>query len=497
MRAALPLLLAACTAGTDTDPVAPEPGPAPPGAVELAVDPIQTTGGEPFTVQILTPSVDPDGDDVTYRYGWVRNGQRLEFTGDTIAAADSVHGDVWQVSVVPTDGLHDGPIASIDVRVGNRGPQPPVLQFSSTRANERIRLVFETPEDPDGDELFATTVWYMTEGDASDEVEVPELKDRFAITADLAKLDRTFRVVMTITDNFNPSVTAEGSVTIQYDCTDIPAFNLGDSTIRNARGYHGLGMMDDGTLLGWDGRSALVKSQYRAGFEAFVPGQYQIEQIDRMSDGDFVIANAGNRRLVRVTAAGATTPISGDVGGVYGVTVGPDEKLWSADQGVRRTDPVTGETETIVRSNWGNTAHSLNFNLDSTRLYIGTIGNGTVYELELDADLNPVGNPRPFATGIGGWHDGIEVDVCGNLYVADYSTSGLYRVDLNGDHTLIVTPTFNLYGHGTTWGNGVGGWRTDAIYQPQPYNGNTVREVIVGITSADAVRTWNGVQVPW
>ena len=43
----------------------------------------------------------------------------------------------------------------------------------------------------------------------------------------------------------------------------------------------------------------------------------------------------------------------------------------------------------------------------------------------------------------------------------------------------------------------IGGWRDDTLYQPQPYNGNTVREVIIGFQSGDTVRTWNGVAVPW
>ena len=37
------------------------------------------------------------------------------------------------------------------------------------------------------------------------------------------------------------------------------------------------------------------------------------------------------------------------------------------------------------------------------------------------------------------------------------------------------------YGHGTEWGNGVGGWREDAIYIPLPYNDAKVRELVIGV----------------
>ena len=30
-------------------------------------------------------------------------------------------------------------------------------------------------------------------------------------------------------------------------------------------------------------------------------------------------------------------------------------------------------------------------------------------------------------------------------------------------------------------GRGIGGWRDDAIYMPQPYNGDTLGEVVLGV----------------
>ena len=51
------------------------------------------------------------------------------------------------------------------------------------------------------------------------------------------------------------------------------------------------------------------------------------------------------------------------------------------------------------------------------------------------------------------------------------------------------------YGHGVVWGRGLGGWRPDAIYMPQPYNDAKVREVVIGVPDGATVRTWNGVAV--
>ena len=69
----------------------------------------------------------------------------------------------------------------------------------------------------------------------------------------------------------------------------------------------------------------------------------------------------------------------------------------------------------------------------------------------------------------------------------DFDTASLYRIAPDGAVTVMVREEgyVHLYGHGLEWGNGVGGWRTDALYLPQPYNDNHVVEVVLGVPSAD------------
>jgi hypothetical protein len=98
------------------------------------------------------------------------------------------------------------------------------------------------------------------------------------------------------------------------------------------------------------------------------------------------------------------------------------------------------------------------------------------------------------ASNVGsGYHDGLGIDACGNLYVPDYSTRGLYRVDPKGVVTMLfdqVTDGPSHYGHGLEWGSGIDGWNDKAIYLPQPYDGSTVLEVVLGAPSGSVVRTW-------
>ncbi|MFZ5475985.1 MAG: hypothetical protein ACOZNI_04360 [Myxococcota bacterium] len=479
----------------DTDTAGPDDN-HPPEGLAVAITPATPPAGADFAVVIVTPATDPDGDAVSYRYAWTVDGAAANVEGDTVAGADTVDNQVWEVAVTPTDGTDDGIAATAVVVIGNSPPSAVGVTISPAEPadGEALTITIDpVPVDPDGDALTTTITWYQNEA------EVPWWSGYTEIDGGSVEDGETFRVVVAVTDGFNPPVTAEDTVEVAYSCTRPAPFSLEDNTLSDATAYHGIGFDDDGTLIGWDGRGSLMKSTYGVGDALFVPGVSGVEQIDRLPDGDFVYADSTNQRLVRLTSAGSTSTLASGLGGsstVYGATVGPDGKVWVANGGVLRVDPDTGESETIL-SDRSLTVHSLNFNLDSTRLFLGTIGSGDLYYLDLDADLNPTGSPAVYASGLGGWHDGVEVDECGNVYVADYTTRGLYRVEEDGTVTLMVRADPTSYGHGVAWGEGVGGWRTDTLYQPQPYNGSTVREVVLGVGSGDGVRTWNGVPVSY
>jgi hypothetical protein len=129
-------------------------------------------------------------------------------------------------------------------------------------------------------------------------------------------------------------------------------------------------------------------------------------------------------------------------------------------------------------------------------MYIGTIAAGwdaksPIYYVDLDASLLATGTPQLLVDGVGdGWHDGVAVDACGYMYVPDFWSSILFRVDPQGNfivfHSWVADD--NAYGHGAVFGNGIGGWREDAIYLPMPYDDDQVQEIVVGVPS----RSWSG-----
>lgn len=276
-----------------------------------------------------------------------------------------------------------------------------------------------------------------------------------------------------------------------FDCATIPIEPVSLQALTDPRGYHDVAFTTDGWIIGNNtGNSDLVMADGLGNTDVLVNGIGQVQQMVWLPDGDLAVANDTSGAILRVTSSGTVTPISPGVG-AYGLILGPDGKLWAANYAsVMRIDIATGNQEVILSSLPSGQPRVINFNRDFTRLYIGTMsGNGNLYYLDLDANYDPISGPQVLATdvGTGSYHDGLGVDICGYIYVPDYSTSALYRISPSGQVQNYLDGTLNQYGHGLEWGNGVGPWLTDAIYIPQPYNNNHVAEVVLGVPTV-----WSG-----
>jgi sugar lactone lactonase YvrE len=241
----------------------------------------------------------------------------------------------------------------------------------------------------------------------------------------------------------------------------------------------------DGNLIGSDGNH-LKASPDPDTSDVWLPNIGDVHGMDWLTDGDIVAASGS--AIVRINAEDGKSLITSGLSG-YGITVGPDGMVYVGGAGaaVMKVDPETGDSVEFVRGFGGAGPRVTDFSPDYSRMYIGTLGfGGRVYAVDLDEDLEPLGDPYRFAEGVGGgYHDGMGVDVCGNVYVNDFHTFSLYRITPGGEVSLLKEWTWKDggygYGHGQDFGSGLSVWRTDAIYVPQPYDGNTVAEVVVEI----------------
>jgi hypothetical protein len=120
-------------------------------------------------------------------------------------------------------------------------------------------------------------------------------------------------------------------------------------------------------------------------------------------------------------------------------------------------------------------------------MYVGQLA-GDVLSIDLDANFDPIGAPQLFAPLATSFQDALLVDVCGNVYVSSFSSSEIVRISPAGVVSSLVDSDLTYHGHAAQFGSGIGGWRADAIYIGQPYNGDTVSELVLGVYH----RSWQG-----
>ncbi|MCK9462988.1 MAG: SMP-30/gluconolactonase/LRE family protein [Proteobacteria bacterium] len=275
-------------------------------------------------------------------------------------------------------------------------------------------------------------------------------------------------------------------------CDSLPAAPLFVEELSGPVGFKDVVFDTDGFVIGAgpDGDN-LFKAATESAAYLFVDGVEAAQGMDVLPGGDLVAATS-NYGLVRIDPAGTVTSLVPALHMLYGVMVGPDGMVYCADNtNLYRVDPSDGAYDLIVS---GISARGADFSPDHTRLYISSnaadivTGAGRIYVAELDDELEIIAAPTLFASipDAGNWLDGIRVDACGNVYVPSYGTHSLYRISEAGEvSTYYSWAEPNRYGHGLKWGSGVGGWDDMSIFLPQPYDGNTVVRLEVGVHYRD------------
>ncbi|HEY3445512.1 MAG TPA: FG-GAP-like repeat-containing protein [Myxococcales bacterium] len=129
----------------------------PPTAPALAFEALPLRRSDSIRVKVATPSNDVDGDKVTYRWAWTKNGQpQAGLTAPELPAGTVRKAEVWRVTATPSDGQEDGTAASIEATVADSvpGTLEVALSPAEPRVGDAIKAVISRPAtDVDGDKL--------------------------------------------------------------------------------------------------------------------------------------------------------------------------------------------------------------------------------------------------------------------------------------------------------------------------------------------------------
>ena len=117
-------------------------------SVTLSPNPVQTD--DDITANVTGLS-DPDGNFVTARYEWYRDGVQTNNTSDIISSSQTSRGELWQVWVYPDDGFTEGVPTSAAILIGNTAPVVTAVSLSQTANvyNDSTITCSSTVFDPD------------------------------------------------------------------------------------------------------------------------------------------------------------------------------------------------------------------------------------------------------------------------------------------------------------------------------------------------------------
>ncbi|MEC7241771.1 MAG: hypothetical protein VXW32_11080 [Myxococcota bacterium] len=136
-----------------------------PSAPEIAISPDEAEYDDSIAVVIVTESVDPEGDAVTYSYTWSVDGVVQEdFQGDTVAEGNLFKDQVWTVSVVATDGVNDSEPATAEITISDAFPEASVaITPENPTVTDTLFCSYEAT-DPDGDPILTTDLKWSVNG---------------------------------------------------------------------------------------------------------------------------------------------------------------------------------------------------------------------------------------------------------------------------------------------------------------------------------------------
>jgi hypothetical protein len=126
---------------------------------------------------LASGSVDPEGEPVTYRFAWFRDGDPVGDETDFLSHTHTSRGNLIECLVTPDDGAVEGPSGSDSVTIGNTPPTAPVVLILPERPtpdDDLIGYIEQESVDADGDLVLYLYEWFES-SDGANWLRRPEL----------------------------------------------------------------------------------------------------------------------------------------------------------------------------------------------------------------------------------------------------------------------------------------------------------------------------------
>lgn len=131
-----------------------------PSAPVLHLGPSAPQTTDDLSASVALEAFDPDGDPVTYRWQWRRDGSLLgDLVTDRVPSDRTNRGEAWTAEAIASDGLLSGPPGTATLRIGNTAPSLSItIEPAEPLTTDDLTLVAES-FDADGDDINLFVTW--------------------------------------------------------------------------------------------------------------------------------------------------------------------------------------------------------------------------------------------------------------------------------------------------------------------------------------------------
>ncbi len=135
-----------------------------PTAPRVEIRPTRAKKGEALRAVIAAPAEDADGDPLTYKFAWRKNGAPFQAPGDgrEIPGAEVARADTFELGATASDGEASSAKATVTASIVNTPPTPPRIALEPRHpvGGDTLKVVvLEPARDVDGERITLSIVW--------------------------------------------------------------------------------------------------------------------------------------------------------------------------------------------------------------------------------------------------------------------------------------------------------------------------------------------------
>lgn len=253
-----------------------------------------------------------------------------------------------------------------------------------------------------------------------------------------------------------------------YDCANPPPVPYTFTSLQNfgdAEDFD-FDMLGNHVSVGLDGN--LVGRDINGSTSLIAPNVANGTACTRMlPDGNFVVCDVAANSLLKVdTTTGQKTTLLSGLSYPNGAEVDLDGFIYVAEQSGGRVLRVNSDTgEATLIANGLAAPNGVIFSPDYQTLYVGSFGAGRVWAIDRTGP-DTFEDPRVLVVqqGSTGGFDGINVDICGNVYITEFTTGRVARVSPDGTQVDLAVTLPSFWIPNVRWGTGRDGWSDTTMY---------------------------------